>query len=79
MEWILVKMLPLNIFDDEPTQTFFSQVSPNYRYPRRTAMTENITVVYDKMRNIVTRVLKENNSKFSFTIDGWTSIRSKSY
>lgn len=79
VEWVAVKLLSLNFFHDEATQSFFATVSPNYEYPRRTALTTATVAIHDQMREIVVQHLQQNASKFSFTIDGWTSIRGKSY
>lgn len=55
VEYVSIKYLPLNFFDDETSQRFYGNVNGNLKFPKRTAMTEFVA------------------------LDGWTSIRGRSY
>ncbi|XP_044018781.1 uncharacterized protein LOC122859328 [Aphidius gifuensis] len=79
VEWVAVKYLPLNFFDDQLTQELFHGINPHLKPLARTAMTSAVAETYKKAKIIVTNMLQENISKISFTVDGWTSIRTKSY
>lgn len=79
VELISVKYLPLSFFDDETTQSFFRAINPKLQFPKRTALTALTSRIYKEVREIVTKILQDNDSKISFTVDAWTSIRSKSY
>lgn len=79
VEWLAVKCLPLHFFDDDLTQQLFGRINSNLNFPKRTAMTTAVENTHEKIRGHVMKILQENKSKISFTIDGWTSVRSKSY
>lgn len=79
VEWLVVKLLPLSFFDDELTQNVFRRLNANLIFPKLTATTNAVKKVHDNIRHEVVKILQENNSKISSTIDSWTSIRSKSY
>lgn len=79
VEWVAVKYLPLNFFDDQLTQELFYGINPHLKLLARTAMTTAVAETYKNAKTIVTNILQKNVSKISFTVDGWTSIRTKSY
>jgi len=55
------------------TQKFFRRINPTINLPKRNAMKEKVMNEYYKMKNNLKKILNENESKFSFTIDGWTA------
>lgn len=76
MEWMANKKLPLSFFDDDETQNFFHILNPSISVPRRNdARMEHFRMQRTKVKEI----LNNNCSKFSFTVDGWTSMNFKSY
>lgn len=79
VEWLAIKYLPFNFFDDQPTQTFFESLNPAVVMPKRTSMREKVLLTFEKCKQNVMNILVENSSKISFTIDGWTSINNNSY
>ena len=42
-------------------------------------MSEKVTNEFSKMEGNLKQILEENDSKFSFTIDGWTARNGKSF
>jgi len=80
VKWMALKYLPFNFFDDEETQEFFSILNPILSMPKRTTtLRTKIVQVFTEIQKFVIDILKENKSKISFTLDGWTSIAGKSY
>lgn len=47
--------------------------------PKRNIMKEKVINEYHKMKNNLKDILNKNESKFSFTIDGWTAPNFESY
>lgn len=74
-----IKYLPFNFFDDTVTQNFFAALNPNLNYPKRDTMKRKVLEIFEKKKDAVINILKTNESKISFTVDGWTSIAGKSY
>jgi len=79
IKWVALKYLPFNFFDDEETQEFFSILNPTLSMPKRTTLRTKIVQVFTEIQKFVIDILKENKSKISFSLDGWTSIAGKSY
>lgn len=79
IKWVSLKYLPFNFFDDEHTQTFFKNLNSTIAFPKRTALREKAVKTFTLTQKKVLEILKKNESKISFTIDGWTSINYKSY
>jgi len=79
VSWLSYKRLPFTFFNDELTQKFFRRINPTINLPKKNAMKEKIMNEYYKMKNNLKKILNENESKFSFTIDGWTAPNFESY
>ncbi|CAH0559358.1 unnamed protein product [Brassicogethes aeneus] len=79
VKWISIKYLPFNFFDDESTREFFKDVHAENEPPRRTIMRRYVMEIFSKKQQKVLKVLQENTSNISFTIDGWSSISGKSF
>lgn len=71
--------MPLNFFEDGETKEFFHRLNPTITFPNRKALKNLILTEYQTMKGQVDSILKANDSKFSFTVDGWTSIANKSF
>lgn len=71
--------MPFSFFDDTATQNFFAALNPNLKYPKRDTMKRRVLEIFEKKKDAVINILKTNESKISFTVDGWTSIAGKSY
>ncbi|CAG9825832.1 unnamed protein product [Phaedon cochleariae] len=83
VEWIAVKYLPFSFFDDDQTQEIFHDFrqleDSSALLPKRSAMRSKVVQHFSNMKNTVMQILKENQSKYSFTVDGCTSVSNKSY
>lgn len=79
VEWIAIKYLPFNFFDDEETQSFFKYFNKNIALPKRTSLKNKVDKHFDRVKEIVLKIVSGNSSNISFTIDGWTSVSHKSY
>lgn len=79
VSWLAYKRLPFTFFDDDMTQNFFRRINPNIHMPKRNSMKEKVMDEYYKMKVNLKKILNENDSKFSFTIDGWTAPNFQSY
>lgn len=71
--------MPFNFFDNTATQNFFDTLNSNLKYPKRETMKRRVLEIFEKKKDAVINILKTNESKISFTVDGWTSIAGKSY
>lgn len=78
VEYIAVNCLPLNHFSKKGVQNFYKYLTPNVTYPKRTALTKRVSEVFLKTRKIVKKLLQDNKSKISFTVNGWALIKGKS-
>lgn len=76
---VIKKYLPFNFFDDEDTQNVFHYLRREAEIPKRMQMKSIIVKRFEETQKVVFAILRENTSKLSFTIDGWTSINGKSY
>ena len=79
MLFIAAKNLPLNFFDDGLTQDYFKSLNEKEKYPRKNALRDMVISEYSKMNDNLKKILCENKSKLSFTIDGWSSGSLKCY
>ena len=77
--WIAHKNLPLNFFSDEMTQQFFKMLNPNVSMPMRNKLTGKVACEFSKMQDNLKKILQNNKSKFSFTIDAWTARNGQSF
>lgn len=73
------KKLPIAFFDDDDTQKYFAELNENIKMPRRKAMKSILLKEFTIMRENVKSILQNNDSKFSFNIDGWSAPNLKSY
>lgn len=73
------KKLALSFFDDDETQNFFHILNPNISVPRRNCARRMVMEHFHMQRVTVKKILNNNCSKFSFTVDGWTSMNFRSY
>jgi len=74
---LAMKYLPFNFFDDTAIHNFFTTLNP-FKYPKHD-MKRRVLKIFKKKKIIIINILKNNESKISFTVDGWTSIAEKSY
>lgn len=74
-----MKYLPFSFFDDNATQEIFNYLNPKAVLPFRKELCSLIMKRYFELEVAVLEILKNNSSKFSFTLDGWTSISGRSY
>lgn len=79
MNWIVKKYLPYNFFEDEETQNYFHYLNPTAHFPKRNELKSLITNRFVTMQGAVKRIVQENKSKISFTIDSWSSVAGRSY
>ncbi|XP_066582005.1 uncharacterized protein [Prorops nasuta] len=79
IDWVIKKYLPFSFFDDAETQAFFHLISPNTQFPRRFALRNQVKQRFEELQKLVANKLQKCTSKLSFTIDGWTSIASRSF
>lgn len=79
VSWLSYKRLPFTFFNDELTQKLFQRINTNINMPKRNAMKEKVMNEYYKMKDNLKKILNENESKFSFAIDGWTAPNFESY
>lgn len=79
VRWMAQKYLPFNFFDDLETQKYFQFINPNVTVPQRNALRALVMKTYNDVKQSVIQDLRDNESKISFTVDGWTSINGKSY
>jgi len=79
VRWMAQKYLPFNFFDDLETQKYFQFINPNVTVPQRNALRALVMKTYEDVKQSVIQDLRDNTSKISFTVDGWTSINRKSY
>lgn len=73
------KILPFNFFDDAETKDFFKDLNPKIQMPSRSVAQRKTVEEFERIKENVKLMLKANTSKVSFTMDGYTSINSKSY
>lgn len=78
-DWIIIKYLPFSFFDDESTQNIFKYLQSEAVIPKRGQLKSLIFDRFKETQAIVLQILQSNNSKISFTLDGWTSINGRSY
>lgn len=79
VKWAVCKYLPFNFFDDEETRNLFTLINPNITIPKKDAMRDKILTKFQEMQQNIKKYLSTITSKFSFTVDGWTSIINKSF
>ena len=77
--WLAYKYPPLNFFDDEVTQHFFLIINLTYNMPRRNPMKWIVIEQYEEMKSSLKIVLRDNPFKFSFTIEAWSALNTRSY
>lgn len=78
--WLCHKNLPLKFFDDDFTQHFFSTIKKkNLDLPKRNATTDKLHSEFKAMKENTRHFLAANESKFSFTFDGWTAANFSSF
>ena len=79
VEWLALKCLPFSFFDDYATQEFFSTLTNNETFPKRSSTRDKVLRHFNAMRVAVFKTLKQIPSKFSLSVDGWTKIVNQSY
>lgn len=79
INWMATKRLPISFFDDDITQNFFRFLNPKIEMPKRNVARRMLLEQFESKQKIIKKILRDNKSKFSFTIDGWSSISSRSY
>lgn len=79
IDWAAKKYLPLNFFDDDETRELFGYLNSSVEIPMRNKMKSIVSTRFEKMQGAVKNILKKNNSKLSFTLDGWSSITRRNY
>lgn len=79
VDWLAKKYLPLKFFDDDDTRVFFNYLNSTVEVPGRRKMTLLVLQRFNKMQDVVKKILQNSESKISFTLDGWSSIAHRSY
>ena len=77
--WLAYKNLPFNFFDDDVTQKFFGLINSTIKMPKKTSMQQKSIAEFEKMQSNLKRILATNSSKFSFTVDAWSSKSFQSF
>lgn len=73
VDWVARKYLPLSFFEDDETQGLFTFLNKQAVLPGRNKLKSDVQFQFYKKRKAVIMILSKNQSKISFTIDGWTS------
>lgn len=76
---LAAKNLPVSFFDDALTQEYFEDLNSERQHARRNSMRDKIIVEHAKMSEKLIEILKVNESKISFCVDGWTSGNFKGF
>lgn len=78
--WCAKKCLPFNFFDDcEESKNVFEYLNTQVELPKRNKLKSLFQSHFEKTQKIILEILQKNSLKISDTIDGWTSIRARSY
>lgn len=77
--WLAFKNLPKSFFDDKETQNFFAFFNSKIPVPKRNQASGMISNEFQKMQENVKNLLSQNESKFGFTVDGWSGKTRRSY
>lgn len=54
-------------------------INPELDFPKRNSLKNSCVSRFEELQTGVMRLLQKNDSKISYTIDGWTSIAGRSY
>lgn len=79
VDWTTSKYLPFSFFEDQKTQELFHYLKPEVNLPLRSFLKSQCEKRFQEKQEVVLKILLENSSKISFTIDGWTSLAHRSY
>jgi len=83
VEYLVNKYLPFNFFEDEATKNLFLYMNNHAVLPNRNAMRSLVLTKFkyaqDAIRLIFNDQVNRNQTKISFTMDGWTAISNKSF
>lgn len=78
VKWVSIKLLPFNFFDDDLTQNFFKILNKEISVPKKDLLRNKVLSQYEVGKKIYC-IFKKIITKISFTIDGWTSVKNKSF
>lgn len=79
VDWVASKYLPFSFFNDEKTQNIFFYINKHAKVPKKTELRTLCAERFTKLQSRAMNLLQNNDSKISFTIDGWTSVGNNSY
>jgi len=83
VEYLVNKYLPFNFFEDEATKNLFLYMNNHAVLPNRNAMRSLVLTKFkyaqDAIKLIFNDQVNRNQTKISFTMDGWTAISNKSF
>ncbi|XP_033224527.1 uncharacterized protein LOC117177736 [Belonocnema kinseyi] len=71
VEWLSVNhsYIPFSFFDGKLTQRLFKYLNPSAIFHKRTASRAHVLCTFNKMKKVIKKIIEEQKSKFSFTID----------
>ncbi|XP_044005438.1 zinc finger BED domain-containing protein DAYSLEEPER-like [Aphidius gifuensis] len=73
------KKLPFDFFDDDITRTFIQFLNPNMELPSRKKIQAMFFSEFKNQQERIKTIIQNNESKFSFTINGSANSKGKFY
>src|SRR5579859_4485821 len=76
INWVITDQQPFTIVENQDFNKFMASIQPNYKLPSRHIVKDMIMKKFENAQAQINNYLQLSTSKFSLTMDMWTSITS---